>query len=45
MKIIPIIAVRHYPSPAAMSAALGTSRYPFRNHGTLADHDRKAVQS
>lgn len=46
MKIIPIITLRRFPSPAAMAKALGTSRYPFRDHGTMADHaNAKAVQS
>jgi hypothetical protein len=36
--------LKRYPSPEAMAAALGTSRYPFRDHGTCADHAPKTVQ-
>jgi hypothetical protein len=46
MKLSKIQPTRRFASPAAMAAALGTSRYPFRDHGTMADHAKaKAVQS
>lgn len=46
MKIGKIQPARRFASPAEMAKALGTSRYPFRDHGTMADHAKpKAVQS